>query len=56
MQVETLADNVAMIRAATQAGFVREGTLRRAAWAHGDFADQVVLGLLGTEWDANARG
>jgi RimJ/RimL family protein N-acetyltransferase len=53
LQVETLADNTAMIRAATQAGFVPEGTLRRAAWVNGDFADEVILGLLATEWDVN---
>jgi RimJ/RimL family protein N-acetyltransferase len=50
LQVETLADNTAMIRAATQAGFVPEGTLRRAAWVNGAFADEVILGLLATEW------
>jgi RimJ/RimL family protein N-acetyltransferase len=53
LQIETLADNFAMMRAATQAGFVLEGTLRRAAWVNGDFADEVVLGLLVNEWDAN---
>ena len=53
LQVETLADNTAMIRAATQAGFVPEGTLRRSAWVNGDFADEVILGLLATEWDMN---
>jgi RimJ/RimL family protein N-acetyltransferase len=50
LQIETLADNAAMIRAATQAGFVSEGTLRRSAWVNGDFLDEVVLGLLATEW------
>jgi RimJ/RimL family protein N-acetyltransferase len=53
LQVETLADNAAMIRAATRSGFVPEGTLRRAAWVNGDFADEVVLGLLATELSAN---
>jgi RimJ/RimL family protein N-acetyltransferase len=53
LQVDTLADNSAMIRAATQVGFVLEGTLRRAAWVTGDFADEVILGLLATEWNAN---
>ncbi len=53
MQVETLSDNVAMIQAATSAAFVPGGTLRRAAWASGDFADELVLGLLDTEWVAN---
>jgi RimJ/RimL family protein N-acetyltransferase len=46
LQIETLADNAAMIRAAGQAGFVLEGTLRRAAWVNGEFIDEVILGLL----------
>jgi len=50
LQLETLADNTAMIRAATRAGFTREGTLRGAAWVTGAFADEVILGLLATEW------
>jgi RimJ/RimL family protein N-acetyltransferase len=32
LQLETLADNAAMIQAAVRAGFVLEGTLRSAAW------------------------
>jgi RimJ/RimL family protein N-acetyltransferase len=35
LQVDTLAGNTAMIRAAAQAGFVPEGTLRQAAWVGG---------------------
>jgi RimJ/RimL family protein N-acetyltransferase len=50
LQIETLADNAAMIAAATGAGFVPEGTLRKSAWVDGDFADEVVLGLLRAEW------
>jgi RimJ/RimL family protein N-acetyltransferase len=46
LQVDTLADNAAMIRAAGQAGFVIEGTLRRAAWVNGEFIDEVILGRL----------
>lgn len=46
LQIETLADNAAMIGAATRAGFVLEGTLRGAAWVSGSFADEVVFGLL----------
>ena len=50
LQVETLADNHAMITAATRAGFVPEGTLRGAAWVDGHFADEVILGQLAGEW------
>ena len=55
LQVDTLAGNTAMIRAATQAGFVPEGTLCRAAWVNGDFADEVILGLLAADWDGGGN-
>jgi RimJ/RimL family protein N-acetyltransferase len=55
LQAETLADNVPMVRAAATVGFVEEGTLRHSAWVNGSFADQVVLGLLATEWNGQAR-
>ena len=41
-----------MIRAATQAGFTREGTMRQAAWVLGEFADEVILGQLASEWQS----
>lgn len=50
LQVDTLADNPAMITAATKVGFRWEGTLRSSAWVYGGFADTVVLGLLADEW------
>jgi RimJ/RimL family protein N-acetyltransferase len=50
LQVDTLADNDAMIGAATRAGFVLEGTLRQLAWVNGSFADEVILSQLATEW------
>lgn len=50
LQVDTLADNAAMIAAARKAGFTLEGTLRRAGWVYGEFIDEVVLGLLADEW------
>jgi RimJ/RimL family protein N-acetyltransferase len=53
LQVETLADNDAMIHAAERAGFTQEGTLRRSAWANGEFLDEVILGLLAEEWRAS---
>jgi RimJ/RimL family protein N-acetyltransferase len=50
LQIDTLADNVAMIRAATTAHFTLEGGTRESAWVGGAFADEVVLGLLAREW------
>ena len=53
LQIETLADNEAMIKTATGAGFVLEGTMRRAAWVNGEFLDEVILGQLAAEWAAH---
>ena len=50
LQVDTLADNDAMIAVAARAGFSAEGTLRGAAWVDGEFLDEVVLGQLASEW------
>ncbi|MFH7599017.1 GNAT family protein [Streptomyces racemochromogenes] len=50
LQIETLADNDAMLRAAERNGFVREGVLRSSAWVMGRFLDEVLLGLLVQEW------
>ncbi len=50
LQIDTLADNEAMIRTAQAAGFTLEGTLRSAAWVNGEFVDEVILGLLRVEW------
>jgi RimJ/RimL family protein N-acetyltransferase len=50
LQIETLATNVAMIRAAEQVGFVQEGRLHKNAWVMGAFVDEIVLGLLAQDW------
>jgi RimJ/RimL family protein N-acetyltransferase len=50
LQVETLADNAPMLRAAQRAGFTVEGTLRRSSWVYGAWADEVILGLLAEDW------
>jgi RimJ/RimL family protein N-acetyltransferase len=55
LQIDTLADNFAMICAAKRAGFVQEGMLRRSAWVNGEFADEVLLGLLADEWRKSSR-
>lgn len=52
LQVDTLADNEAMIRTAERVGFTREGLHREAAWIMGQRLDLAVLGLLATEWSA----
>ena len=55
LQVDTLASNAAMISAAVRAGFTQEGTLRGADWVNGEFVDEVILGLLASDW-ARLRG
>jgi RimJ/RimL family protein N-acetyltransferase len=50
LQVDTLADNTAMIRSAQQIGFTLEGTLRGGAWVTGEFLDEVILGMVATDW------
>ncbi|GAA4766300.1 hypothetical protein GCM10023329_10580 [Streptomyces sanyensis] len=55
LQLETLSDNLAMLRAAERNGFVREGVLRSSAWVLGEFLDEVLLGLLAQEWGPDAR-
>ncbi|MCD2465314.1 MULTISPECIES: GNAT family N-acetyltransferase [unclassified Streptomyces] len=54
LQIETLADNTAMLRSAESNGFVREGVLRSSAWVMGEFLDEVVLGLLVQDWKRDA--
>lgn len=56
LQIETLADNAAMLGAAGRNGFVREGVLRANAWVMGEYLDEVVLGLLAQEWKPDTAG
>lgn len=56
LQIETLADNFAMLHAAERNGFVREGRTRSSAWVMGEFLDEVVLGLLAEEYTAQNGG
>lgn len=52
LQVETLATNGAMLRAAERVGFRRESVNREVGWVMGELADEVVLGMLDREWTA----
>lgn len=56
LQIETLADNTAMLRSAERNGFVREGVLRSWAWVMGEFLDVVLLGLLAQDWKPDSNG
>ncbi|AOT61703.1 MULTISPECIES: GNAT family N-acetyltransferase [Streptomyces] len=56
LQIETLSDNTAMLRAAERNGFVQEGLLRSSAWVLGEFLDEVVMGLLAQDWKPEPRG
>jgi RimJ/RimL family protein N-acetyltransferase len=51
LQLETLSDNRAMIAAAERAGFTREGVTRGSSWVNGRWADDVIFGLLDTEFN-----
>jgi RimJ/RimL family protein N-acetyltransferase len=50
VQLETLATNVAMQRAALAAGFAEEGRLRESAYVMGERVDDVLFGILRREW------
>jgi RimJ/RimL family protein N-acetyltransferase len=50
LQVDTLADNHAMLKAALRVGFTQEAVSREAGWVLGRFVDEVVLSMLAREW------
>jgi RimJ/RimL family protein N-acetyltransferase len=50
LELETLAGNTAMRRAAEACGFVHEGTQRERAYDGDGFADLVLYGLLRPDW------
>jgi len=47
------AYNDRAIAAYRKAGFVEEGRTREAVWHDGRFHDELSMGLLASEWDAN---
>ena len=55
LQVDTLIDNEAMIRAASRLGFTQEGVRRGGTWVDGCFVDEANLGLLSHEWQDRPR-
>ena len=51
LQLETLADNHAMIAVAEKLGFTREGATRGSSWVNGRFMDDVIFGLMADEFN-----
>ena len=50
LQLDTVAENEAMIRSAIRAGFKKEGVLRQSAWVLGRFVDGVVMAIVAEDW------
>ena len=48
--LETLASNESMRRTAVAAGFTEEGRLRQVAFMFGERDDEILYGLLRSEW------
>ena len=46
------AGNARAIACYERCGFVHEGRLRNARWSRGAYVDQLVMGLLRSEWEA----
>lgn len=55
IELQVYAPNLRAQRSYQKAGFTREGTLRRAMFAEGDFWDIHVMSLLRDEWLAQDR-
>ncbi len=50
IQLTASAPNVGAVRLYEQAGFVREGVLRQAAYRGGAYHDRILMSLLRSEW------
>jgi RimJ/RimL family protein N-acetyltransferase len=48
--LRVLASNVVAIASYRKVGFVEEGRLRESAWVRGNYEDELVMGLLRSEW------
>ena len=52
VMLTTLASNERAVRAYLACGFVEEGRLREQVWNDGRWQDEIVMGILRSEWDA----
>ena len=50
LHLRTLASNPAALASYTKVGFVREGVLRESAWVRGGYVDEILMGVLRSEW------
>jgi RimJ/RimL family protein N-acetyltransferase len=55
VMADALAENEKSIRLLERVGFRQEGYLRDAEWFEGKWADNVIYGLLRSEWDAQKQ-
>ncbi len=51
VQIRCAPDNARSRAIPERLGFIQEGILRQSTWLHDRFVDQVVYGLLRTEWN-----
>jgi diamine N-acetyltransferase len=56
VSLDTLATNERAIRAYRACGFVEEGRLREHEYVNGAYVDEVVMGVLRSEWEKAQRG
>jgi ribosomal-protein-serine acetyltransferase len=52
LEIQCAPANDRSRRVAERLGFTQEGVLRQSWWIQGQFVDQVVYGLLASEWQA----
>ena len=52
VHLEAIASNLGALRAYEKAGFVIEGRQREHAWVRGRYEDNVLMGMLRSEWAA----
>jgi RimJ/RimL family protein N-acetyltransferase len=50
LQLSVISSNAAAIGAYRKLGFVEEGRRREACWVRGSYEDEVLMGLLRSEW------
>ena len=48
-----IGSNVAGLRSYRKVGFVEEGRRREHCWVRGEYVDEVLMGLLRSEWQAS---